>query len=62
MGNGRKGNLGNAITIAIVAALLGLLLILNAKAAEEPLRTIDMVAGAVFMLSALIIVAAPEGR
>ncbi len=47
--NDNNKSLGNAIATAIVAALLGLLLIGNAKTAPQPLQAIDIVAGVIFL-------------
>jgi hypothetical protein len=51
--NGKQQSIGSQIATSIVAALLGLVLILDARVVEEPLRTISIVGGAIFMLAAL---------
>lgn len=55
MAKGRKNNPGgDHIAIAIVAALLGLLLIINAAEAAQPLKAIDIVIAGTFLLTAIM--------
>ena len=55
MAKGRKNNPGgDHIAIAIVAALLGLLLIINAAEAAQPLKTVDVVIAGAFLLTAIM--------
>ena len=55
MAKGRKNNPGSDhIAIAIVAALLGHLLIINAAEVAQPLKTVDVVAAGAFLLTAIM--------
>lgn len=55
MAKGQRNNPGSdRIAIAIVAALLGLLLIINATEVAQPLKTIDAVIAGAFLLTAII--------
>lgn len=55
MAKGRKNNPGGYhIAIAIVAALLGLLLIINAAEVAQPLKAIDVVIAGAFLLTAIM--------
>lgn len=55
MAKGRKNNPGgDHIAIAIVAALLGLLLIINAAEVAQPLKTADIVIAGAFLLTAIM--------
>ena len=55
MAKGRKNNPGgDHIAIAIVAALLGLLLIINAAEVAQPLKTVDVVVAGAFLLTAIM--------
>ena len=55
MAKGRKNNPGSdRIAIAIVAALLGLLLIINAAEVAQPLKTVDVVVAGAFLLTAIM--------
>ena len=55
MAKGRKNNPGgDHIAIAIVAALLGLLLIINAAEAAQPLKAVDIVIAGTFLLTAIM--------
>lgn len=55
MAKGRKNNPGSDhIAIAIVAALLGLLLIINAAEVAQPLKTVDVVTAGAFLLTAIM--------
>ena len=55
MAKGRKNNPGgDHIAIAIVAALLGLLLIINAAEAAQPLKALDIVIAGAFLLTAIM--------
>lgn len=55
MAKGRKNNPGgDHIAIAIVAALLGLLLIINAAEVAQPLKTVDVVIAGAFLLTAIM--------
>lgn len=55
MAKGQRNNPGSDhIAIAIVAALLGLLLIINAAEVAQPLKTIDIVIAGAFLLTAII--------
>lgn len=55
MAKGRKNNPGgDHIAIAIVAALLGLLLIINAAEVAQPLKAIDVVIAGTFLLTAIM--------
>ena len=55
MAKGRKNNPGgDHIAIAIVAALLGLLLIINAAEVAQPLKAVDVVIAGAFLLTAVI--------
>ena len=55
MAKGRKNNPGSDhIAIAIVAALLGLLLIINAVEVTQPLKAADIVIAGAFLLTAIM--------
>ena len=55
MAKGRKNNPGSDhIAIAIVAALLGLLLIINAVEVTQPLKAVDIVVAGAFILTAIM--------
>ena len=55
MAKGLKNNPGSDhIAIAIVAALLGLLLIINAAEVAQPLKTVDVVVAGAFLLTAIM--------
>ena len=55
MAKGRRNNPGDGhIAIAIVAALLGLLLIINAAEVAQPLKTADIVIAGAFLLTAIM--------
>lgn len=55
MAKGRRNNPGgDHIAIAIVAALLGLLLIINAVEVAQPLKTADVVIAGAFLLTAIM--------
>ena len=55
MAKGRKNNPGgDHIAIAIVAALLGLLLIINAAEVAQPLKAVDIVIAGAFLLTAIM--------
>ena len=55
MAKGRRNNPGGGhIAIAIVAALLGLLLIINAAEVAQPLKTADIVIAGAFLLTAIM--------
>lgn len=55
MAKGRKNNpRSDRIAIAIVAALLGLLLIINAAEVAQPLKTVDVVVAGAFLLTAIM--------
>ena len=55
MAKGRRNNPGgDHIAIAIVAALLGLLLIINAAEVAQPLKTVDIVVAGAFLLTAIM--------
>ena len=55
MAKGRKNNPGSDhVAIAIVAALLGLLLIINAVEVAQPLTAIDVVIAGAFLLTAIM--------
>lgn len=55
MTKGQKNNSGgDHIAIAIVAALLGLLLIINAAEVAQPLKAVDVVIAGAFLLTAII--------
>ena len=55
MAKGRKNNPGSDhIAIAIVAALLGLLLIINAVEVAQPLKAIDVLIAGAFLLTAIM--------
>ena len=57
----RKNNPGSDhIAIAIVAALLGLLLIINAAEVAQPLKTVDVVIAGAFLLTAIMTVLKTE--
>lgn len=55
MAKGQRNNPGgDRIAIAIVAALLGLLLIINAAEVAQPLKTADIVVAGAFLLTAIM--------
>lgn len=55
MAKGQRNNSGSdRTTIAIVAALLGLLLIINAAEVAQPLKTADIVIAGAFLLTAIM--------
>ena len=55
MAKGRRNNPGgDHIAIAIVAALLGLLLIINAAEVAQPLKAADVVIAGAFILTAIM--------
>ena len=55
MAKGQRNNSGSdRTTIAIVAALLGLLLIINAAEVAQPLKTADIVIARAFLLTAIM--------
>lgn len=55
MAKGQRNNPGSdRTTIAIVAALLGLLLIINAAEVAQPLKTADIVIAGAFLLTAIM--------
>ena len=55
MAKGRRNNPGgDHIAIAIVAALLGLLLIINAAEVAQPLKAVDVVVAGAFLLTAIM--------
>ena len=55
MAKGQRNNSGSdRTTIAIVAALLGLLLIINAAEVAQPLKTADIVIAGAFLLTAIL--------
>lgn len=55
MAKGRRNNPGgDHIAIAIVAALLGLLLIINAAEVTQPLKAADIVIAGAFLLTAIM--------
>ena len=55
MAKGRRNNPGgDHIAIAIVAALLGLLLIINAVEVAQPLKAVDVVIAGAFLLTAIM--------
>ena len=61
MAKGRKNNPGSDhIAIAIVAALLGLLLIINAAEVAQPLKAIDIVTAGAFLLTAIMTILKTE--
>lgn len=55
MAKGRRNNPGgDHIAIAIVAALLGLLLIINTAEVAQPLKAVDIVVAGAFLLTAIM--------
>ena len=55
MAKGQINNPGSDhIAIAIVAALLGLLLIINAAEVAQPLKAVDIVTAGAFLLTAIM--------
>lgn len=55
MTKGRKNNPGgDHIAIAIVAALLGLLLIINAAEVAQPLKAVNIAIAGAFLLTAIM--------
>lgn len=58
----RQPNLAGELLTQTVTALLGFLLIANAKYANQPLQTIDMIAGGYFILAAIISAFTPPRR
>lgn len=55
MAKGQRNNPGSDhIAIAIVAALLGLLLNINAAEVAQPLKAIDIVIAGAFLLTAIM--------
>ena len=62
MENWKQRNPSKAITTSVVAALLGLLLIVNAaEARPDPLRILDVAIGALFIMVAIYEAAKREG-
>lgn len=62
MRSGNPQSLGSAIATTVASALLGLLFIANAGAAPHPLQAIDIAAGAIFMLAAVVLAFKQEGE